>query len=295
MRRVSAFLFLVAASAAALGQESWKWDPSKRHAPAVGDRWFQVDDELEESKSVVTVGKEAPRNEDAHHTLKYRVVRETLAVEGDKVTKERISIDRWSLQKSATTPEDKSLAGKAVVVEGAGEKRKLTYEGASDDLSPQAKSWAQLTLGRTDPTDELEKLYPKEPVEPDGEWTVDAAKLADEIFKGAEIDAQRSSVKGSLKNVRVENGVHVGDVEVKVALQLKKVPDAPIAWKDGGLVELTVEMKGSLEPDKDRRRNVKMDFKLKGEAAGDGEGGPVTMTMDMKIATSFSSGDLPRK
>lgn len=296
MRTALAITLLLALPALAQEKDDFKWDAGKRRTPAVGDRWFQVDEETQSIKSKVTVGKEEPRNEDQSSVLKYRVVHEILATEGAKVTKERISVERWSLQKEPNDPEDKSLTGKVVVIDRTAGAPKVTYDGSAEGVSADAKKWVDVTLARVDPMDQVERLLPAKPIAADGEWNIDPKRLADEIFQGTEIDLEKSSAKGTLKNVHLtEDNVHEGDVEIKVALQLKQVPSAPVAWKEGGLVELVVTLQGSLEPEKRLKRSVKMELKLKGRAEQETQEGVIAVKMDMKMATSFASGEMPKK
>jgi len=162
-------------------------------------------------------------------------------------------------------------------------------------VSEEGKRWVESTFGSADPMHEIERLLPKEGVENGAEWPLDTKKLANEIFQGTEIDPQKSKATGTLKNVRVEDGVHLGDVEIKIALQLKHIPSAPVEWKEGGLVDLVVTIQGSLEPEKSRKRTVRMDLKLKGRAEHDGGDGLVDVRMDMRMTNSFSVGDMPKK
>lgn len=297
-RALFAFAALALVAQAARAQDDFQWDATKKRAPAVGDRYFQVNEDLQQIKSKISLGKEAPKAEDSSSSLKYRVLHEVLAVDGDKVTKERITIERWSAQKESSEPEDKSLTGKTIVVEGSGEGRKVTWENGQDGVTDDGKRWIDVTFARADPMDQIEKLLPKKPIQDGAEWDLDVKALGDEIFKGTEIDPQRSTAKGTLKNVRVEDGVHVGDIEIKIALQLKSVPntgDRTVAWKEGGLVDLVVTVQGSLEPAKSRKRAVKMDLKLKGRAEQESEEGTINVKMDMRMTTSFTSGEMPKK
>jgi hypothetical protein len=250
MRRSFAVLSLLVALLVGPVQaqdDGFKWSPLKKRAPAVGDRYFQVNEDVQQIKSKIVRGKDET-DENSYSSLKYRVVHEILAVEGDKISKERVAIERWAVQKEEKEPEDKSLSGKTILIEGTGDKKKITFENGSDTVSEDGKRWVDVTFGRADPMDQIEKLLPKDPVRAGGEWDLDTKKLAEEIFQGTEIDGAKSSAKGALKNVRVEDGVHVGDVEIKIALQLKQIPNAPVEWKEGGLVDLVVTVQGSLEP-----------------------------------------------
>jgi hypothetical protein len=262
--------------------------------PAVGDRWFQVDEEIQKIRSKVTIGAQDPRNEDVSKIVKYRVVHETLAVAGKTVTKERVTIERWSALTDPKEPEDKSLSGKTVVIDRAGVRPKVVYEGGDNGVTVEAKKWVEQSLAKFDPMAQVDKIFPAAPVEPDSEWTLDTKKLADEIFKGTEIDGSKSSAKGVLKNVHEENGIKTGDIEIKILLQLKQVLDNPVEWKEGGLVDLTITVQGSLEPEKSRKRSVRMDLKLAGRADQESTSGTISVKMDMKIQTNLASGDMPK-
>lgn len=298
MRRSLVLLALLAAApfvqSVRADDDGFKWNASKKRVPAVGDRYFQVNEDLQTIKSKIVRGKEET-DENSFSSLKYRVVHEILGVEGDKISKEKVTIERWSVQKEEKEPEDKTLTGKVVLIEGASDQKKVTYENGSDGVSEDAKRWVEVTFGRADPMDQVEKLLPKEPVGNGSEWELDTKKLAEDIFQGTDIDAQKSSAKGTLKNVRVEDGVHLGDIEIRIALQLKQIPNAPVEWKEGGMVDLVVTVQGSLEPEKNRKRAVKMELKLKGRAEHESAEGPINVKMDMRMTSSFTSGDMPKK
>ncbi len=295
MRRLVAALVLalVPLAAARAEDDGFKWNPQKRRTPAVGDRYFQVNEDVQSIKSKIVRGKEET-DENSFSSLKYRVVHEILGVEEGKISKERVTIERWSVQKEEKEPEDKTLSGKIVIIEGV-DKKKVTYENGQDGVSEDAKRWVEVTFGRADPMDQIERLLPKDPVGNNTEWDLDTKELAENIFQGTEIDPQKSTAKGTLKNVRVEDGVHFGDVEIKIALQLKQIPNAPIEWKEGGLVDLVVTIQGSLEQEKNRKRAVKMELKLKGRAQHESAEGEINVKMEMKMTNSFTSGDMPKK
>jgi hypothetical protein len=296
MRRSLAVLAALAFAISPLRAEDdgFKWTASKKRVPAQGDRYFQVNEDVQSIKSRIVRGKEET-DENSFSSLKYRVVHEILGVEGDKISKERITVERWAIQKEEKEPEDKTLTGKVVLIEGVGDRKKVTFENGSDGVSEDAKRWIDVTFARSDPMDQVEKLLPKDPVGNGAEWELDTKKLAEEIFQGSDIDPQKSSAKGSLKNVRVEDGVHHGDVEVKISLQLKQIPNAPIEWKEGGLVDLVVTVQGSLEPEKNRKRAMKMELKLKGRAEHESSDGNINVKMEMRMATSFTTGEMPKK
>ncbi|MEZ0228543.1 MAG: hypothetical protein ACAI25_07940 [Planctomycetota bacterium] len=299
MRRSLALAVLVFASLLAVRAEvraeddGFKWNATKRRAPAVGDRYFQVNEDIQSIKSKIVRGKEET-DENSFSSLKYRVVHEILGVEKDKITKERVTVERWSVQKEEKEPEDKTLTGKIVVIEGT-DKKTVTYENGTEGVSEDAKRWVEVTFARADPMEQIEKLLPKEPVGDGSSWDLDTKELARDIFQGTEIDPQKSTAKGSLKNVRVEDGIHLGDIEIKISLQLKQIPNAPIEWKEGGLVDLVVTIQGSLEQEKNRKRAVKMELKLKGRAEHESSEGSINVKMEMKMTTSFTSGDMPKK
>jgi hypothetical protein len=294
MRRSLALVLVLLAPALA-EDDGFKWNAVKRRVPAQGDRYFQVSDDVQSIKSKIGQGQKET-DENTFSSLKYRVLHEILGVEEGKISKERITVERWAMQKDEKEPEDKSLAGKIFVIEGTGERKKVTYEGNSDGVSDDGKRWVESTFARADPMEQIEKLLPKEPVGDGAEWELDTKKIGEELFQGTEIDASKSTAKGSLKNVRVEDGVHLGDVEIKIAIQLKQIPNAPVEWKEGGLVDILVTIGGSLEPEKNRKRAVKMELKLKGRAQHESsESGPISVKMEMKMTSSFSTGDMPKK
>ncbi|HZV02042.1 MAG TPA: hypothetical protein VFF73_35365 [Planctomycetota bacterium] len=295
-------VFVVALGLAvpALAQDAWKWDPHGRRAAAVGDRFFQVEEMSQEIKSKTTSTKNGVQDEDEVAEIKFRIVHEVLAVEGTEVTKERVSIERWSYASKRggkLEEEDKSATGRAVIVEVKDGARTVTFEGDTTGLTEHAKKWAKDTLSRADQMDQVDKLFPKGPVKPDEEWTIDPTALASEMFEKAKIDAEKSKCTGKLTQVKEEDGVHTGEVAIKTAIQLKQVPGTdPIDWKEGGLVDMSVNMKGSLELEKSRDRSFQLDLKLKGRAEQeDKKKDKVSVEMEMSMKVSFKMGDMPKK
>ena len=297
--RTATFALLASAllSGPALADD-WKWDPkAHRQPPKVGRRTF--DDYVETTSNKVTVQANGQVVQDQQEsvTVAVRVIREILAVEGESASQQRFTIEKWSL-KLGDAPEDKSLEGKTVLVEGVGEARKATIEGTPEpQVSDAARQWIEKEItSKGDEKDKKDEVFdPKEPVAPDGEWTIDAAALAQELFQ-AEIDPAKSSAKGKLTNVRTEEGRRVGKVTVDCAVQLKAVPGAPIEWSEGGLVKVLVDMEGCLEASADRLNGkIAMEVALAGKAQQQSPQGLVEISMDISMKRQGSAGEAPAK
>ncbi|MBI3724923.1 hypothetical protein HY251_13350, partial [bacterium] len=129
-------------------------------------------------------------------------------------------------------------------------------------------------------TDEdFDVLLPKEPVADGGEWTLDPKDAAQVLYTGAEIDAEKSSVKGKLTQVKVEDGAHVGRVEVKGTLTLTriKVNGQTIDYKDGGALEIVYVVSGSLEPERSPSRTTSIKMLFDGTGSYDTPQGKATL------------------
>jgi hypothetical protein len=300
MIRTVAVLILALAAPALAQEKEWKWDPHGRPVPAVGDRYFQVESTSTHYKYRITSAKNGTQDVEETAEIKFRIVHEVLAVQGSVVTKERIAIERWSsLEKRGDkVEEDKSATGHSVILEVKDGARTITFEGDTTGLTGPARKWATENLGRADQMDQMDKLFPKDPVKPDTEWTPDSAAVAADMFPEAKIDAEKSKCSGKLTQVKEENGAHTGQVDLKTAIQLKQVPGKdPVDWKEGGLLDMTVTMKGSLELEKSRERTYEADLTLKGRAEQEDpkkkDTASVELEMSMKI--SFKMGDMPKK
>ena len=286
-------LVLVLAGVVKAGDDDFKWDPKKKKAPAVGDRFFTTQEDTEKAKVKIGVPGQPPQTQDQNQTIKTRLVHEVLKVADGKVVKEKITVERFLLSKGEGTDDDKSLEGKVVVVEGSGDKRSSRIVGDDESVSLEAKAWVEKSFAK-DKTEEDERIFPDKPIGADAEWTLDPKKLAEDMFPGVEIDEKESSAKGKLTNVRVEDGFHMGHLELKIKIKLKKLPGTPFEWKEGGILEMTLGGESSLEGDKGRKKAVKMDGKLKGKAEQESEMGAVTLRMDMTMTSSMDEGDMPK-
>jgi hypothetical protein len=286
-------LILVLAGVAKAGDDDFKWDPKKKKTPAVGDRFFSTQEDNEKAKVKIGVPGQPPQTQDQNQTIKTRLVHEVLKVADGKVVKEKITIERFLLSKGEGTDDDKSLEGKIVVVEGKGGKRAARIIGDDETISPEAHAWVEKALAK-DQSEEDEQFYPDKPIGADGEWELEAKKLAEALFPGVEIDAEGSSAKGKLTNVRVEDGVHMGHVELKLKIKLKKLPGTPFEWKEGGVLEMTMLGDTSLDGDKSRKKSRKMDGKLKGKAEQESDGMSITLKMDMTMTSSMDEGEMPK-
>jgi hypothetical protein len=289
-------LLVVAAPFAAAQDTGWKWDPKKKRVPAVGDRIFEEGTETTDNKLKIQGPNEEPTDKGVQFTLAYRVVRECLAIEGDKVSKERIKVERWQRKPLAGAasqePAESSLEGKTILVEGTGAKKVWKIEKDAEKVTDTARLWIEKDLVKKENGKADAVLDPKEPLAPDSEWTIDPKAVAKDMFGFGEIDPALSSAKGKLSNVRVENGAHVGTVELKLTLALKQFPASPLAWKEGGVLEVTISGENVLDQAKVGQGKMRMELKLKGKVDQESpKGGSIKIDMDMHITREGTTGD----
>src|SRR5581483_4990741 len=254
MARRFVVLALLALAASSSRADDWKWDPlnQAKAKDEVGDKFFREEDETEKQAVVATVNKKPAQNkESATHTV-FRLTGETLKAEKDKATEQRFKIEKWS--REAGEELDSSLEGKTITVKGTGADKTWDCE-KKDDLSEGAKAWIEKELAKKpkpgakeDDEDEKKKLlYPEKPVADGDERTRDPESVAKGLFgEKMLIDKEKSSFKGKLTKVHVEDGVHYGHVEFKLSFKLK----ASDQWSEGGTIEITFQTDGSLEEHK---------------------------------------------
>ena len=275
---------------AALG-DGWKWNPADVRAPAVGDRSFTdfTEKQKQKIKMLTPDGKE---DKDETATVSVRYVDEILAVEKSKVTKRRVTYERWSRVVGGET--DKSLEGKTVLVTGEGEERTVAIEKDEAIVSDGAKSWLESEWhGQKDQSETDHLLFPKEPIADGGEWKLDAKAVAKELFDGAEIDEKASKVAGKLTGVTVENEVHSGKLELSCTLKLTAFPGTSVPFIEGGTVEVKVVDTRSLEPRRQRKTASKTTMALKGKAEQKGEAGEIKIDYELESVKEETTGDLP--
>ena len=190
------------------------------------------------------------------------------------------------------TAEDSSLEGKTILAEGIGEKKTWKIEKDEASVSDRAKVWIEKDLVKKEKEGKTDVLDPTAPVAPDTEWAIDVKGVAKDMFDGVEIDEARSSAKGKLSNVRVENGLHVGKIELTVKLALKQFPGSPIPWKEGGVLEVTLGGENVLDQAKAGAGKMHMDLQLKGKCEQESpQGGTIKIRMDMHLTREGTTGD----
>lgn len=296
MKRAFAVLAVltIIGAAAATAQDKFTWDPKKKRTPKAGTRYFSEEEQTQKAKVKITIpGQPEPQNQNQASKMTFRAVHDIQAVEGDKVTKETVTFEKWQ-GGAEGEDDDKSLEGKVVHVEVKEGKKTYKVDGGEDGLSEAAKAFLQKSFSKEKDEDEMDKFLPKEPISDGGEWNIDPKAFSEALLEGLDVDEKESSAKGKLTNVRVEDGVHFGTLEITIKMKLKKVPGTPLEWTEGGNFDLTMKGEACLEPEKSRKSSMKMDGRLKGKTEqADENMGKVEIRMDMTITAAQKEGDLP--
>jgi hypothetical protein len=271
----------VAAVARTACADDFKWDPKVKKAPPVPG-YKEVADATEYHKVnvKVTQGEQVVQNVKDEATTTYKFTREIVKVDDKKkVTESVFKIEKWKIDKKGEDP-DTSLEGHTVRVTGTGEAKTFKVEDDKDDkVSDGAKQWIENELakkkkgGDDDEEDEhMKALFPSEPVGDGAEWKPDLAAVT-KALGTTDYDPEKSSAKGSLTKVRVENGVHVGHIEIQVSLAVKQ---PGVTWKEGGVMEMTISLDSSLELDKRDAQDGTVEVKFSGKGDAEGPQGPMT-------------------
>jgi len=285
----------------------WKWDArtwasaqSKEKALKVGDRHYHEGNDKDTKKQKVVAGGNT-QNEESASELTFRYIEEILEVDGDgKATKAKLTMEKWSKKTTGTeAKEDKSLEGKTVMLSREGDKTNSEIKEA-DGVSDDAKAWVNSELSLTKAfagamgsgdDKEMEMLLPEGPIAPDGEWKIDAQKVATKLFgDDMKIDTDKSSAGGKLTECRMDKaGYPRGKWVVELKLQLKTIPNTQAAWTEGGAFVIRIEYEGSLENNRHyRTMQMAMDFGGKGEIAQ--EDAKATLEMKITAAKKEASG-----
>jgi hypothetical protein len=284
VRRLVLALVVVALAAASVRSgDPWKWDPRERREAKEGEKSF------EEGEETRTTHAEIQKTvKDEQRTLSYRIVRETLAVEQGRATKERVAVERWHLVVDGK--EDECLKGRSVIVETKGDHREAKVEGDVESISAAALEWIEKTLARDDDPLARAALLPKEPVADGGTWKPDPEALAAALLPGVTIDPDASTCEGKLT---LESGTHRGAVKVVTKLKLKSVPGTNDAWSEGGVLTFVSEGTGSLDAKQGRRQGAwTSEAKLAGDVRGpDGE---VVYALSMRMESKTRFGEIAR-
>jgi hypothetical protein len=229
-------------------QDAFQWNRAKKLAPKVGDKLEEHGTENFEISG--DVGQANGQKWD----VKYGFVREVKAVENGEVTAESVVVTEFVRHdynqadyEHTGTFDWKGLPGAKVlssgnVWAGAG--------GKTEPMGPKEKSWLEAKLNKREPEIQklLEAVLPQGAIAADQKWTVtDLKKLSALAFSGVELSGD-SEIVGSLTNVRVEDGVHMGQLKVANEgnhLFLAKDPITGDGWSEDpnerGRAWITVE------------------------------------------------------
>ncbi len=240
--------------------KAWKWEAKKwarsdERAAKTGDTTIEEGEESVRRTTDVRMpgGTAMERVQDVDAGSAFKLHREVSGVSASKVTGLRVNVERFQTREHATW--DRTLEGKTVAVtmpvkeKDAPTAKVLDEKKTPVTVSPDIEQWIATRVATTR-DERLEAVLPEKGVRSDEEWSVDPRTIAPVFFDGAKVplDASRSWCKGKLTGVRVQEGEHVGHVEVVVKLQLAGLPgNATGKWTKGGLYEWKLVYDGSLD------------------------------------------------
>lgn len=280
-------------------EKDWKWDHQKKWKPTVGYKAFKEADEDAKQSVLVTLNKKTVQKNDTDEKTTYRFTSEVLKVEGDDATEVRYKIEKWNRSDIDGEPDD-SLAGKTIVVKGKRTARTWECTDKDAELSDAAKKWIGSQLAKSKKTDDekssddqLDELgFPEKPIADGDEWKRDPAPLAKAFFgEDMEIAPDKSSLTGKLTNVRVEDGIHWGHIELKIVLEVAKGEK----FSEGGHIEMTLSAESSLELDKLDSSKTKLALAFKFKNEHEAAQGSVVATVNGETTISGSEGKLVDK
>jgi hypothetical protein len=138
-----------------------------------------------------------------------------------------------------------------------------------DGIGPIAEEWMREEIvPDVDPL--MDAVLPAQPVSTGDEWQIDPVKLALalELHALSPIVPERSKIVGKLSNVRLEEDIHVGVVEIAGTIALQAFPKTALRWTQGGIFRAKLTMEGPLEPTTARPVKVAFEGELQGRAEG---------------------------
>jgi hypothetical protein len=282
-------LVLVLSSSARAQEKDWKWDPAKKPTAVAGARHTSEAEDVEKSGFVRTLAKTGDTVEKQANevVVAHRYVREVLEAENGVPKKQRITFEKWK-RTTNNGPADTSLEGKSLILKGA-DPASWEPEDPKAALSPDARRWFNDEVAHRKGIFEDEKgksILPEKPVAPGAEWTRDPVAVARALFgEGVEVEAAKSSVKGKVADVKVQDGVHIGRVEVKVVLALK-----PNARVSDVRVDVSITLEGSLEPHKRDALRTTTSFTTTAKSKEDGPRGETLVKLETSKTLKLSEG-----
>ena len=106
------------------------------------------------------------------------------------------------------------------------------------------------------------------------EWTRDPLPIAKMMLPGGlEYDVEKCSFTGKLTKLRVQDGVHLGNLDMKLVVAIKPGKE----WNDAGKLELDFSVDGSLEEDKSQAASEQLKIVYELNAHRQGKDGPETV------------------
>jgi len=292
-RRLVALALLVAFAGAARAQDKkddFKWDPKKKAKPVEGYKAFDEGTDSMKQHVKAKLNGQALPDQKKESTTTFRVLEEVVKVTDGKKTEVKFKVEKW--KQSEGEEDDTCLEGKTVVVKGTGADTKWELKEKDVELSDGAKAWIDKELAKKDEEDKeaFDKAgFPQKPIGDGETWDGDAKAFAELLFKDKfEIDPEKSSLKGTLSGVHVEDGIHCGKIELKAKFAIKKSDQLT----EGGTIELTITADGSLEPDKREAGTMKMDMKLEAKSNQETEQGTANVTVKVDAKREGKQGPI---
>jgi hypothetical protein len=289
-RKLVALALLVAFAGIARA-EDFKWDPKKKAKPVEGAKSFAESSDSDKQSVRVTIGGKVAQKQDKETKTSFRALTEVVKVTDGKRTEAKVKLEKW--KQTTGDEEDSCLEGKTIIIKGTGADTTWELKEKDVEVSDGATKWIEKELAKKEKPDEdaLDKAaYPQKPIGDGDEWDGDAKAFAEALFKGQlEVDGEKSTFKGKLTNVHVEDGVHFGHVELKATFAMKKSDQ----FSEGGTITMTVVSDMSLEKDKRDGETSKLEFKL--EAKGEQETPQGTATVKLKVESKREQKEGPLK
>jgi hypothetical protein len=212
--------------------KDFKWDRTKVLTVKVGDKF------LERGTENVSHSK---KWEDGKFEVQYLFTREVTAVEGGVASEEKIFSAAGDYRlvgfgASPTQPDYGDPMGGNFTIKGSGKDCNLTFLKTEHKLTPPEemgkieRKYLKYRFKESAPQlmSIIEALLPDGPIASNQKWTVDPKKIGKAAW-GVEVSAQQEAgeVVGSLTNVRLEDGVHMGHLKVETE---RKVYDGGITF-----------------------------------------------------------------
>jgi len=176
---------------------------------------------------------------DDNFTFRSEAVWEERCLEADaegRPVRLEVRIETWSSISGKDPKADTTLAGRTLLVEGVGAKRKAALQG-KPTTAQGPTIWIALHFGAVEGLPTVGRLLPREPVAVGATWTGDLADFARTALD-FEIDAEKATGQARLASVG-EQGLARITWQAEVPTQGYSKP--PIPWTKDGLAHLEGE------------------------------------------------------